>query len=331
MAKLDILTIGAATVDAFLSIHNAHDSCRINTKEKELCIRYGEKIPVDSCVFSVGGNACNVAIGLSRLGYTAGICAEIGDDEFAQKIKNTLQKETVDTSYLLEDKNSQSSFAIGINFNKERTLFVSHTKRDHNFSFQGLSTKWVYLTSLGEEWKQAYLRVYGEIKNRKINLAFNPGTKQIEEGYESIKSLLQITQVIFLNKEESNKILFGDDEERYITDIKRLLQEIHETGPEIVVITDGENGSYALNTDGRAFHLKAFPTTVVEKTGAGDAFASGFLGSFIKNGNLENALVCGAIQAGSVVSFVGSQEGLLTLSAIQNKVESHKEFAVRSI
>lgn len=68
MLSFDVVCVGNAKIDAFLSIHEASQHLRLNKDTNELCIKSGEKIAVDKCEFLLGGNAANVAVGLSRLG-----------------------------------------------------------------------------------------------------------------------------------------------------------------------------------------------------------------------------------------------------------------------
>ncbi len=117
-SSFDIITVGNATIDAFLGLHDASVHCHLSEKDKELCFPYGEKIALDTCDFQLGGNACNVAVGVSRLGLSTALVAETGDDEFAQKIINQLSHEKVDRSFVQQTKNTPASFAIGLNFKK---------------------------------------------------------------------------------------------------------------------------------------------------------------------------------------------------------------------
>ncbi len=80
MEKLDVLTVGDALIDMYLSVSSADEHCHIDEEKCEICFKRGAKIPVDDCKFLLGGNACNVSVGLSRLGIKSGIAVEIGDD-----------------------------------------------------------------------------------------------------------------------------------------------------------------------------------------------------------------------------------------------------------
>src|SRR5690349_6605589 len=79
MNSYDVLTIGDAKLDTFLTINENNPKCRLDETTKELCFKHGEKISVEHTHFSVGGNGANVTVGLSRLGIKATIAAETGD------------------------------------------------------------------------------------------------------------------------------------------------------------------------------------------------------------------------------------------------------------
>lgn len=325
MKQFDVLAVGDALIDAFLSIHDAQAHCRVDEKTNELCVPYGEKIMLDESEFLLGGNACNVAVGLSRLGSRTALCAEIGDDGFSQKITQGLAKDHVDQSLLIQTPGAQSSFAIGINFKNERTLFVEHVKRKHDFLFPSNRVAWVYLSSLGQEWKQAYEKTHAFVKAEQVKLAFNPGTPQLHEKEDGIANILAITDILFVNKEEGEKILniknqiSNKNEEKEYT--KELLNKLQELGPKIVVVTDGKRGSYVLDEEKQFYRLGIFDHPVVERTGAGDAYTSGFLSATIHNRSVEEAMRWGTCNAGSVVGKVGAQPGLLSRDEMEKALE----------
>ncbi|MEK7534031.1 MAG: carbohydrate kinase family protein [Patescibacteria group bacterium] len=311
----DAITIGSAKIDAFLSVHEANDCFRLNKETNELCVRSGQKIEVDRCNFLLGGNAANVGVGLSRLGLKSAIYAEIGDDELSQKILKALKKENVNTQFLIQTKGGEASFSIIINFKGERTIFSEHVDRLHNFNFDNISTKSVYLTSLGHEWKKPYKKVFSFVKKTKCFLAFNPGTLQIEAGYKTIADVLSITDILFVNKEEAAQIVNYElrimNQGQNKEEIKRLLEMLQKLGPKIAVITDGENGSYAIDEKGEMFTQDAIKTKVIEKTGAGDSYSTGFLSAILHELSIKEAMRWGALNAASVIEQVGAQAGLL--------------------
>ena len=301
----DVVCVGNAKIDTFLTLHDATANLRFLKETNELCIKFGEKITVDKAEIMLGGNAANVAVGVSRLGLKTALVAEIGVDEFAQKIINTLSIENVDTSSVLQTEGQQSSFSTIINFKKERTIFSEHVKRNHDFRFENISARWVYLTSLGDEWRNAYDDTLNFVNGNKCCLAFNPGTLQIEQGLGNIENVMSVTQVLFVNREEAEKILNTNSV------IEELLRNLQKLGPKIVVITDGENGSFAIDEKGNVYKKGVVKTEVIEKTGAGDAYSSGFLSALINNKSITDAMNLGARNSASVIGKVGAQAGLL--------------------
>ncbi|MBI1982280.1 MAG: carbohydrate kinase family protein [Candidatus Levybacteria bacterium] len=322
----DFVCVGDATIDAFLSIHDANLHCRLNEKDCELCIKYGEKIPVDKFELSLGGIASNVSVGLSRMGLRSVLCAEIGDDELSQKIANDLKKENVKTDLLLKTRGATASFAVGINFKGERTLFVGHVKRKHDFNLADISTQWVYLGGLGDGWKAPYRKILDYVQKNNLRLAFTPGSSQLEELGETVFAVLKKTEVLFVNKEEAIKIL--NIKENYPSKILVQLQRI---SPKIVVITDGKNGSCAIDENGVMYRLGTFPAKVVERTGAGDAYASGFLSALIFGRNVSEAMRFGAVNASSVIEHVGAQRGLLGREEVEKRLTDYPEFQAKEV
>lgn len=315
LANFDLLAVGNATIDAFLTIKKSNRHFRLDKKTKEICIRYGDKAIVDKVDFLTGGNAANVVVGAARMGFKAGIAAEIGADEFTQKIVNNLKKESVSEILLKQTMDAPCPFSVVINFKKERTIFAEDVKREHDFNFEGISAKWVYLTSLGDKWREAYRRCLIFVKNTKSQLAFNPGTLQIDSGEESIMQALKETAILFVNKEEAIKITGLKTE-----DILNLLKNLNHKGVKTAIITDGEKGAFLYNQEIGFVKKSARRIRVLEKTGAGDAFASGFLSAIMANKSLKEAMTWGSLNAESVITKTGAQAGLLTRKEIEKRL-----------
>ena len=308
MPHFDILCVGDAKIDSFLTLNQANKHLRYLEETNELCMKFGEKIAVDKAEILLGGDAANVSVGTARLGMNTAIVAEIGKNEFAQKIINTLNQEKVDTSNVLQTEGQQSSFSTIINFKGERTIFSEHVERNHDFNFEDISTKWVYLTSLGNKWQNAYQKTLDFVNDTKVNLAFNPGTLQIENGRSGLEKILQATSLLFVNKEEGEELLDFPQGQK---EIKDILVHLREHGPKIVVITDGKNGSFSIDEKGNISEKGIIQVEIVGKTGAGDAYSSGFLSAIVYNKSITEAMEWGTRNSASVISKVGAQTGLL--------------------
>lgn len=305
--KFDLIAVGNATIDEFLTLQNATEHIRL--ENGELRIKAGEKIPVDACEFLLGGNAANVSAGLSRAGFNVALMAEIGTDEFSEKIIGALKKENVSDSLLKRNKNSSSTFSVILNFAKERTIFSQHLRKEHDFSFDNVEASWVYLTSLGEDWRTPYQKVFDFVKKSGAKLAFNPGTPQLRAGRQSIAEILKEAQILFLNMGEAMEI---SNLKSKISNLEEMLKEIQKMGPKVVVVTDAEKGSYLVDDKSEILKHGIVEVEVVERTGGGDAYASGFMSAVLSGRNWEEAMSWGAKNAAAVIGKIGAQTGLLT-------------------
>lgn len=327
MANLDLLTIGDASVDTFLSPAESEALCRIDTKECYIAFSYGEKIPVRSLEFSVGGNAANNAVGVKRLGVNVGLVLTLGDDLVGNTIIEKLRQEEVDLTYVIQQPGTSSNYSTVINYSGERSIFSYHAPRSYEFPVQLPATPWIYLTSMGETFRPFYNHFSDWIKkNPTVKLAFNPGTWQVKAPVEQIQDILIATYLIFVNREEAEKLTgvetSGDKE-------KDLLLALSKLGPKICVITDGPNGSFVYDATTQKFlKIGILPVDAYERTGAGDAFGSGVLGGLIKGKTLEEALIWGTINSASVIGYAGPQRGLLKIEEMDEWTQRAKSSGV---
>ena len=167
---------------------------------------------------------------------------------------------------------------------------------------------WIYLSSLGENSLPHHAEIAEYVKARpKMKLAFQPGTFQIKLGKDVLKDIYEASEVFFCNVQEAQKILKIDE-----SDIKTLLNKMHELGPKIIVITDGPNGAYALHEEA-AWHMPMYPDpkAPLDRTGAGDSFSSTFVSALALGEDVPTALSWAPINSMSVVQEIGAQKGLL--------------------
>lgn len=316
----DVITVGGATLDIFLDIPEEE----LHSQSQTIAIPLGSKITVEALSTSVGGNAANVAVGLSRLGKKVATYVHYGDDELSQKILHTLENEHVSTEYMVQDKNQTSSIGIALNVAGERTLFVHHIKRNHSLPAISIP-KMLYLTSVGEYWETVYQQVLDFVEERPIQFALSPGTHQLNRGVGSFLAHVKRADILCVNKEEAMRIAEIEN-----GDPKEILSRLLALGTKTVSMTDGSNGAYAASESG-IWRIKAYPAVCIERTGAGDAYASGFLGSMVNGKDIPTAMKWGAINAANVIREVGAQKGLLSYEKILQIEQSSKDFTAEAL
>jgi ribokinase len=321
---LDIISIGDATLDTFVRVRDASVNDVTGLKIKQLCLNFGDKLPVSALHEKVAGNALNNAVGSARLGLKAGFYSVIGDDDTGVQIVKKMRREKISLKYLQIQKRSATNHSIVINFGGDRTILTYSHPREYSLPKEMEPARWVYYTAIGKKHAALEKQIIDYACKCHAKIAFNPGTAHLREGVAKMRELLRHTEIIFLNREEA-EMLVGDS-----ADIPNLLYRLHELGPHIAVITDGKNGAYASDSV-NVYNQPIFPMKVVENTGAGDAFATGFIAALFHGNSVPEAMRWGAANAGSVVTKIGPQDGLLTLMKLKSILRQFKHIKTKIV
>jgi ribokinase len=310
----DFIGLGDIVTDAFIRLRDAETHCDIKHDTCQLCLRFGDKVPYESVtIVPAVGNSPNAATAAARLGLKSAILTNLGDDYHGTECLKRLQENGVSTELVRTHPGQATNYHYVLWFQDDRTILIKHEEYPYTLPEIG-TPRWLYLSSLGEHSLPfhhqiaAYLQSHPEIK-----LAFQPGTFQIKLGYEQLKDIYTRTEVFFCNVEEAKRILKSENSE-----IKELLAGIHALGVKIAVITDGPRGAYTY--DGAEYWFMPpypDPKPPLERTGAGDSFASTFVSALALGKTIPEALAWGPINSMSVVQYVGAQEGLLTREKLE--------------
>jgi sugar/nucleoside kinase (ribokinase family) len=308
MMKYDVVALGSARMDCFVNLPEDEvvEVCSVDRHRSMIELGFGEKIPIKGIDFAVGGNTANNAVGIARLGYKTVMIGVMGDGWTDKRAMEVLNGEGVETRYI-QVLPGKSGFGVVIGYLGERTILSYYPAAECVFPKENdIEAEWVYLTSMGDGFEGFYKDASEWAKSKSVKIAFNPGTRQIKLGLEGLRYVYEASEVVILNREEA-AILLGREPS---DDIKELLVGMKNVGTKTVIITDGIDGTYWY--DGNRFlHMPVVHVEVVEQTGAGDAFGSGYLGALIAGKSVEEALKWGTVNSASVLGFVGPQAGLL--------------------
>lgn len=305
----DIITIGAATRDVFLVSDKfiAIKSRKFPTGAGE-CVALGSKIDIHEIVFTTGGGATNAAATFSRLGLRTATICRVGDDSPGKDVVEDLSRFGVSTHLVRQIKNGDTAYSTILTMKDgERTVLVYRgTSADfvaRDIPASALTnTKWIYLTSLGGNLSLAKKTIQMAHK-ADVKVAWNPGHKELEGGLKTFAPLLPMIDVLNMNLEEAT-LLTG---KKKLEDIFKLL---HSDGL-VRLVTDGTNGA-TVYRDGWMAHAATTGVKSISRTGAGDAFGSGFVVGLIKTNDLNEALRVGMVNAESVITTYGAKNGILT-------------------
>ncbi|RLF79435.1 carbohydrate kinase family protein, partial [Thermococci archaeon] len=120
------------------------------------------------------------------------------------------------------------------------------------------------------------LKVINRLKGKRISLDFNPTyMEDYKTKKDLMKEILSRTEIIFPNEREARTIT-GEK------DLKKAAKILYEWGANLTIITLGEKGALLYNGE-KFIEFEALPINeIVDPTGAGDAFAGGFLAHYAK-------------------------------------------------
>ena len=293
--KFDIVCFGSAVVDVFVDTDVA---------EKNNFISYpaGGKILIKELKFDIGGGGTNTAAAFSRLGFKTGCICKVGNDGNGEKILELLKKEKV--KFLgNRGKSSKSGYSIILDSKGgDRTILTYKGANDEisQKDIKKFKTRWLYFSSLLGESLETQKKLANSLKRKGAKVAFNPSSYLIKN--ENLNSLLRITDILILNKEEA-RMLVGSKE-------RDLLKGLYHLTKGIVVITD-KNRLIECYDGNKKFSLVPHKIKVVERTGAGDAFASGFVAGRMAGKGIQECLKLGLRESESVIRYFGAKNNLL--------------------
>lgn len=322
---LDILTVGDIKLDTFIVIPQASVQCEIRHTECKLCLDYGKKIPVESTHSQIAGSAPNVAVALALMKKSSAVLSMMGKDITHAATLQFLKANKVSTRYITTSPKKNSSFAAVLNFQGESTQLVAHSPVDIRLPSPAPQARWIHVSELGKGYEKLYREIISFAKANNVRVSFNPGQTQLDEKKKVLFDLIAETEVLFLNLREARELLAMPTGE-----VKKVMMKLYSLGADDVVVTDGREGAYAY--DGKTLiHAPMYPGKRVEATGAGDAFASGYLGALLHGKSGQEALGWASVNAASVVGKIGPTAGLLTHTDLAKRLKTKAGYHIRTL
>lgn len=305
----DVICFGSAMTDIFIETG-------LKEVNRKIAYPVGDKIPIKDIKFEVGGVGVNVAVGLSRMGLKSACIGKIGDDESGKRILDKLKKEKVE--FLGKKTKGITGYGFVLDsYERNKTILTYHGLIDdyklNEIKKNKLKTKWMFFSSLRGKSVETEEKMVYWCKENGIKTAFNMDARVLKKADINLKKILKNIDIIILNKEEAQGLVKGYSK-------KSLVKKIHKLGPKIVVLTDGKNPLYGFDGE-EVYELKPKRIKVVEVTGAGDAFTSGFLAGYIRTGDVKKSMEVGLRNSESVIQHYGCHNKLLNWKEIKKEVK----------
>ena len=339
MPQKKVICIGSMGKDIFfpLSLHKDHDEAQGDVPD-HFSFSFGSKIHVEDRFSAPGGCASNVSVGLARLNVDVAISGFVGGDADGEWIVKELQADGVNTKNVISMRNAKTDLSVVLVDDRvgERVILVNRdVGEQYTLSEKVLRNHdWCFVGSLyGSAVSDNMRTLHHVLLKQNINLAYNPGGKNICDDGQIVLDLVHHARVVFVNKDEASQIIDLLDfplEEQSVYDEKKIISlirshMIHKNA--IIVLTDGRKGAWV--GDGvHVLHTDTIDKHTKDTTGAGDAFASGFLAGLLYDHDLTSCVQWGSANSDAVIDHYGAQEGLLGYDIIEERL---KDFPVKQI
>lgn len=302
-----ICAFGAASQDVFISGRGIRAQLDPVTNEFMEAFKLGAKLSVDKVTFSTGGGATNAAVTFARQDIDSSFIGKLGKDMAAEAVVRALDDEQVRSNNVIYTGHLGTQYStILLADSGERTILIyrgaahTHTSKDYE-DIDFSQYDWLYISSFAGAM-DALDTIITKAKEAHVKIAFNPGQDELSK-MKQLRPLLEDIDVIICNKEEAALIVEGSD-------LEELTRHMLHYVP-VVIVSDGPDGVMA--TDGKTIVRAGMyeDVPVIDRTGAGDAFGSGFLSYWAKGKSLKDSIVFASANSTSVVGQIGAKAGIL--------------------
>ncbi|HBS47777.1 TPA: carbohydrate kinase [Candidatus Dependentiae bacterium] len=360
-----VLTVGGVTCDFFLEMDGKGlDYISLTDEGKRvsfIAFHEGNKVDLTGLHQYSGGGAGNAAVSFSKQGVETAVFCKVGNDSFGKSILEEFNNFGISTKHVLVDEKltTASSFIISSQ-SGERTILVNRGANT-NIKLESFASSvleevdGIYITALSGKSAEILLPILQMAHEKNILVALNPGVAQLKGGKNCILNGLKFIDILILNEVEaavlaetfcncgfnlSNKQLENSNNknipeflqkpifakgERMVS-LTDFCSSLIALGPKIVLVTNGSAGAYAFSEKAVFYHA-ILPVNVVNTIGAGDAFGSTFVGSFLSGKNIEQSMRFATINSASVVGVEDAKSGLLSKKEIEERsLEIRRDF-----
>ena len=309
-----ILGIGNAIVDVFVKVDDNFLSNNNLIKSSMKLIQIDEFENLKNIIkiekIEAGGSVANTMAGIAYLNGNSFFIGKISSDRFGKIYKQSLEKINVHFSYIEKNENLATGASI---------IFITPDSERTMCTYLGISSK-LSAEDINEHYikdsKLIFLEGYlwdkgttEEMFKKIINLAKK----------NNIKIAMSLSDIFCVNRHREDfikllqddlDILFGNENEiNALTNKKNLFEGIKELQKlnKLIIITRGEKGSLAILKNEMVNCDSVKVDKILDLTGAGDLFASGFLKEYLDKSNIKKCLQTGSELAAKIIQKIGAR------------------------
>ncbi|MCP8971270.1 carbohydrate kinase family protein [Ectobacillus ponti] len=298
----DILTVGELLVDM-------------------ISAEYDEDFTCDTYHKFFGGSPSNIAMNVKRLGIRPLVASAVGKDGFGKFLMNHLQEADIPTTCLQQVEDATSM--VVVTKSRSTPIPIFYRGADYQLAYTPeleealLHSNIVHFSCWPISRKPVRATVEKVIDTAKENgilVCFDPNYHPMiwekgENGIEYVKSIIGKADIVKPSEDDAER-LFGKDTP------ENQVQKFLQLGAKLVIMTLGKDGAIVSNGD-ETLQFQTVATEVVDTTGAGDAFWSGFYAAVVKGYTITEALQLGFAVSAYKLKYMGAVVDLPKLEEIQ--------------
>jgi sugar/nucleoside kinase (ribokinase family) len=254
-----------------------------------------------------GGAAANTATWLASSGHKVFYVCRLGDDAAGRVIANEFDAWNIEYKSEFLKEHRTGIVVVLVDQNGERSMFPD---RGANSGLSELDLpdlnrfSAVFLSGyalFNPQSQAGVLRMINKMREANLEIFFNPGSVGVMSnlGVDACRQRCKLMDLSIMNQAEA-EFLTGN------SDIEDALNELSKD-VETVVITTSSKGAIGKSRGQEIVNSPIQPITAIDSTGAGDAFAAGFIGRWIESKDLESSLKAGNTLASGCVTTIGAR------------------------
>ena len=298
----DILTVGEVLIDM-------------------ISADYGDDFGCDTYNKFFGGSPANIAMNTKKLGIKSAIASAVGEDNLGKFLIKKVEDNNIDTGYIQTVDYSTSMVLVTKSTGTPIPIF--YREADYHLEYcekleEALKNSKIVHFSCWPisriQSRKTIERVIEDAKKNNVLVSFDPNYHPMiwekeENGVEYVKSIIGKVDIIKPSEDDAER-LFGKDTH------ENQIQKFLNLGAKLVIMTLGKDGAIASNGV-ETLRFDTLATEVVDTTGAGDAFWSGFYSAAIKGFTIKEALNLGFAVSAYKLKYIGAVVELPKLEEIK--------------
>ncbi|MDC3417440.1 carbohydrate kinase family protein [Aquibacillus salsiterrae] len=300
----DILTVGELLVDMISDDYNDdHES--------------------DSYRKFFGGSPSNIAMNVKKLGVNSLVASAVGEDGLGTFLINHLKSANIDTQCV--QRVDYSTSMVLVNKSKGTPIPTFYREADYHLAYTPeienaiAKSKVVHFSC----WpisrtpvRETVEKVMAVARKNNLLVGFDPNYHPMiwqkgENGVEYVKKIISKVDIVKPSEDDAERI-FGKDSHQ------NQMQKFLDLGAKLVIMTLGKDGALVSNGQ-ETLQFDSLATEIVDTTGAGDAFWSGFYTALIKGKMIRDALELGFAVSAFKLQHTGAVVDLPKLEDLQGQ------------